>query len=68
MARQVKPAHRRKALTGPRKLLWRAGAGWAGGTEEHCAVAANILAELGNALFGRGCRVATSDLRIKIVA
>jgi Uma2 family endonuclease len=37
-----------------------------GGTMEHSAVAANIIRELGTALFGRGCRVLTSDMRIKI--
>lgn len=37
-----------------------------GGTSDHAAVAANILRELGNALFGRGCRVHTSDMRVHI--
>jgi len=37
----------------------------AGGTLEHSAVAANLLGELRNALAGRGCRVLTSDMRIK---
>jgi Uma2 family endonuclease len=40
----------------------------AGGTLEHSAIAANILGELRNALRGRGCRVLTSDMRIKIAA
>lgn len=37
-----------------------------GGTMEHSAVAANIIAELRGALFGKGCRVLTSDMRIYI--
>lgn len=37
-----------------------------GGTGDHAAVAANLIRELGNALFGRGCRVHTSDMRVKI--
>ena len=37
----------------------------AGGTLEHSAVAANLLGELRNALLGRGCRMLTSDMRIK---
>lgn len=37
-----------------------------GGTMEHSAVAANIIGELGSALFGRGGRVLTSDMRIKV--
>lgn len=40
----------------------------AGGTLEHSAVAANVLGELRSALRGRGCRVLTSDMRIKIAA
>jgi Uma2 family endonuclease len=40
----------------------------AGGTIEHSAVAANIIRELGNALLGRGCRVLTADMKIKIPA
>lgn len=39
-----------------------------GGTIEHSSIAANIICELGNALLGRGCRVLTSDMRIKIPA
>jgi len=39
-----------------------------GGTIEHSSIAANIIIELGNALLGRGCRVLTSDMRIKIPA
>ena len=37
-----------------------------GGTGEHSAISANIIREVGNALFGRGCRVHTSDMRINI--
>lgn len=37
-----------------------------GGTGEHAAIAANLIRELGNMVFGRGCRVHTSDMRIKI--
>lgn len=40
----------------------------AGGTLEHSAIAANIIGELRNALRGQGCRVLTSDMRIKIAA
>ncbi len=40
----------------------------AGGTGEHSAVAANIIREIGNALFGQRCRVNTSDMRIRIPA
>lgn len=37
-----------------------------GGTGEHAAVAANIIRELGSALFGKGCRVHTSDMRVHV--
>ena len=37
-----------------------------GGTGDHAAIAANLMGELRNQLFGRGCRVLTSDMRIKI--
>ncbi|MCX4247595.1 Uma2 family endonuclease [Paraliomyxa miuraensis] len=37
-----------------------------GGTGDHAAIAANLIGELRNALFGRGCRVHTSDMRVKI--
>lgn len=37
-----------------------------GGTGDHAAVAANLIRELGNAVFGRACRVHTSDMRVKI--
>jgi Uma2 family endonuclease len=40
----------------------------AGGSLEHSTIAANILGELRNAVLGRGCRVLTSDMRIKISA
>jgi Uma2 family endonuclease len=39
-----------------------------GGTIEHSEVSANIIGELRNALSGRGCRVLTSDMRIRISA
>lgn len=39
-----------------------------GGTGDHAAISANLIRELGNALFGRGCRVHTSDMRVKIPA
>ena len=39
-----------------------------GGTMEHAAVAANLIGELRSALAGRGCRVLTSDMRVKIGA
>jgi Uma2 family endonuclease len=39
-----------------------------GGTMEHSAIATNLLAELRIPLLGRGCRVLTSDMRIKIPA
>ncbi|MBN1606453.1 MAG: Uma2 family endonuclease [Polyangiaceae bacterium] len=38
----------------------------AGGTEEHSALAAQVLRVLGNAIGGRPCRVHTSDLRIYV--
>jgi Uma2 family endonuclease len=38
----------------------------AGGTGEHAAIAAGLIRELGNALMGRGCRVLTSDMRVRI--
>lgn len=37
-----------------------------GGTAEHSLVAGNVIRELGNAVGGRGCRVFTSDMRVKI--
>jgi Uma2 family endonuclease len=39
-----------------------------GGTAEHSLVAGNVIRELGNAVGDRGCRVFTSDMRIKIAA
>lgn len=39
-----------------------------GGTGDHAAIAANLIGELRNALYGRGCRVHTSDMRVKIPA
>jgi Uma2 family endonuclease len=38
----------------------------AGGTEEHSALAAEVLRVLGNALGERPCRAHTSDLRIYV--
>ena len=38
----------------------------AGGSEEHSALAAEVLRQLGNALGERPCRVHTSDLRIYV--
>ena len=40
----------------------------AGGSEEHSALAAEVLRALGNALDERPCRVHTSDLRIYVEA
>ena len=40
----------------------------AGGSEEHSALAAEVLRALGNAVGERPCRVHTSDLRISVEA
>jgi Uma2 family endonuclease len=40
----------------------------AGGSEEHSALAAELLRALGNALGDRPCRIHTSDLRIYVEA
>lgn len=40
----------------------------AGGSEEHSALAAEVLRQLGNAAVGRPCRVHTSDLRLYVEA
>jgi Uma2 family endonuclease len=40
----------------------------AGGTEDHSALAAEVLRVLGNALGERPCRVHTSDLRVYVEA
>jgi Uma2 family endonuclease len=40
----------------------------AGGSEEHSALAAEVLRALGNAIGSRSCRVHTSDLRIYVEA
>lgn len=40
----------------------------AGGSEEHSALAAQVLRLLGNAIGGRPCRVHTSDLRVYVEA
>ena len=42
--------------------------GMAGGTEEHSALAAEMLRALGNAIGERPCRAHTSDLRIYVEA
>ena len=39
-----------------------------GGTGDHGAIATNISREIGNALFGRRCRVLNSDMRINLSA
>ena len=39
-----------------------------GGTEEHSALAAEVLRALGNAIGDRPCRAHTSDLRIYVEA
>lgn len=39
-----------------------------GGTMEHSTIAANLIRDLGTALFGRRCRVVSSDMRIHIPA
>jgi Uma2 family endonuclease len=38
------------------------------GTGEHSAIAANIISEARSALFGRGCRVHTSDMRVNVAS
>ena len=40
----------------------------AGGTPEHAALASNVIAALTNALRGRGCRVHSADLRVRVPA
>lgn len=40
----------------------------AGGTPEHAALAAALIAELASALRGKPCRVYTSDLRVRVLA
>jgi Uma2 family endonuclease len=42
--------------------------GMAGGSEEHSALAAEVLRVLGNAIGDRPCRIHTSDLRIYVEA
>lgn len=39
----------------------------AGGSPEHAALAARVIALLGAALEGRPCRVFTSDLRVRVI-
>ena len=52
----------------PIKHEYLDGAVWAmaGGSPEHAAVAANVIARLSEALRGRRCRVFSSDLRIRV--
>lgn len=45
-------------------VVWAMG----GGTDEHAALAANVIRLLGNQLLGRPCRVYTGDLRIRVRA
>lgn len=45
-------------------VVWAMG----GGTDEHAAVAANVIRLLGNQLLGKPCRVYTGDLRIRVRA
>jgi Uma2 family endonuclease len=40
----------------------------AGGSREHAAIAANLVALLASALRGRPCQVHTSDLRVRVTA
>ncbi len=40
----------------------------AGGTPEHGAISANVIAQLAVQLRGRGCRVHSSDVRIRVLA
>lgn len=40
----------------------------AGGTPEHAAVAANVIATLHRQLAGSGCRVYSSNLRVRVSA
>jgi Uma2 family endonuclease len=40
--------------------------GMAGGTPLHAAICANVARALGNALRGKGCGVASSDLRVHV--
>ena len=40
----------------------------AGGTPEHAAMAAAIVAQLGSQLSGGSCRVYSSDLRVRVLA
>lgn len=45
-------------------VVWAMG----GGTDEHAALAANVIRLLGNQLLGKPCRVYTGDLRIRVRA
>jgi Uma2 family endonuclease len=52
------------------KLEFLDGQVWAmaGGSPDHAAIAANIIALLGARLVGQKCRVFTSDLRVRVKA
>jgi Uma2 family endonuclease len=54
----------------PSKHEFLDGSVWAmaGGTPDHAAIAANIIASLGSQLLDRPCRVYTSDLRVRVSA
>lgn len=39
----------------------------AGGTPEHAAICANVTVALGQQLRGKGCRIHSSDLRIRVL-
>lgn len=45
-------------------VVWAMG----GGTDDHAAIAANVIRLLGNQLLGKPCRVYTSDLRVRVKA
>lgn len=45
-------------------VVWAMG----GGTDEHAAIAANVIRLLGNQLLGKPCRVYTGDLRVRVRA
>jgi Uma2 family endonuclease len=45
-------------------VVWAMG----GGTDEHAALAANVIRLLGNQLLGKPCRVYTGDLRVRVRA
>jgi Uma2 family endonuclease len=45
-------------------VVWAMG----GGTDDHAAIAANVIRLLGNQLLGKPCRVYTGDLRVRVRA